>query len=238
MTPDTPTAGRGGGGDCKALIMAAETPALDRVSSDHRLLPRVENKESLRIPDTQEGAEHESNPQPEAKQGRVRVPNRPKVGGGVNAQQERVSDRPKGFCGRVNAGQGGGGLSDAIAPTPLELDGGLEESRGINVSVDVTLPGCVEAPSNSEGGPRSGSVSPDLLRRFSPGSKAVSENLARSGVAGRFGAGQGQAGTSDGSDTWPESPDLLGGYDYEEGLSEMSTRKVGAEDATGERFGC
>lgn len=238
VTPETPTAGGGGGDDCKALIMAAETPARDRVSSDHRLLPRVENKESLRIPDTQERAEHEPIPQLEAEQGRVSVPNRPKVGRGVHAQQERVSNRSKGCCGGVSAGQGGRGPSDVIAPPPLVLDGGLEESRGVNVSVDVTLPGCVEAPSSSDGGSSSRSVSPDLLHRFPPGSTAVSEKLARSGVTKRFAAGQGRAGSSDGSDTWPDSPDLLGVYSCEGGLSEVSTHKVGAEEATGERFGC
>lgn len=224
--------------------MVAETPARDRASSDHRLLRRVEKTGSLRIPDTQEGAVQELSPQPEADQGRVRVPNRSKVGGDVNAQHGRVSNRSTGCCGDASAGQGGGsGPSGLIAPPPpppppLEVDGGREQSRGGNVSVDATLSGCVEAPSSSDGGSNSGSASPDLLRRFPPGATAVSENLARSDVAGSFAAVQGRAGSSDGSDSWPESPDLLGGYACEEGSSEVSARKLGAAEATGERFGC
>ncbi|CAM9443540.1 unnamed protein product [Laminaria digitata] len=245
FTPDTPTAGGGSGGvDCKAFIMAAETPARNRASLDHRSLRRVKKTARLRVPDTQEGAEQEPQPkpQPEAEQKGVRVSNRPKVGGHVTAERGRVSNRPESSCGDVNDGKGGSGPSDLIAPPPppIEFAGGRGESRGASVSVDiagvgVALAGCVEARSSSDGGSSSGSLSPDLLRRCPTGATAVSENLGRGGVAGRFAAGQGEAGSSDGSDTWPESPDLLGGYVCKEGLSEVSavsTREAGAGEAT------
>ena len=239
---DTPTAGGGGGGggDCKAFIVVAETPVRDRarVNLDQRLLPRVEKTGSLRVPDTQEGAEQEPKQQPDAEQERAWVPNRPKLGGGISAERGRVPNRPR-DCGDTCDGKDGSGPSDLAAPPTLALDGGITESRGASVGVDVAVASCVEALSGSDGGSSSGSVSPDLLCRFPIRATGISEKEKRTlsaAVPGSFAASQGQAGSSDGSDTWPESPDLLGDYacEGEGGLSEVSARKVGAKEVTGE----